>query len=250
MKKKTHDARETAHFPVLWESVIMTVEKEGGSAEFSTRVEDIKRNSIVVETPIRQTGNAVLVKGDKVEVCYSRKDAAYTFKASILDLFEGEHNAVELKTDGPVERKQRRRFVRLDISGAIRFRILDRPGRAEAVVGGELPGTLLNISAGGVLFETESEVVEDSILILSFSLKGKEGLENILAVVKRVDSDDGFYLVGAEFVTADNSADLGLESLKNLLPPGTGTFDDNLQKLILQFIYSQQVEFRMKGMLT
>ncbi len=235
----------------LWERLTLTLEKNGERSEFMTRVEDIKKNSFMFEMPIRQSGSAVLSKGDEVEVCYNKEDASYIFKASITDLFEEECNSVAVEARGEVSRVQRRRFVRLDISGNIKYRILDNPDTGDGNISPQISGTLLNISAGGILYETGSSLKEGALIVLSFSLKRKETLDNILSVVKRVERlDDNAYLVGAEFITEDNLADFGLDALKDILPAGTGTFDENLQKLVIQFIYKQQIELRQKGLLS
>lgn len=233
----------------LWEKIILIVEKRGVRSEFLTRLEDIKQSSYILEMPIRQSGNAGLSKGDVVEVTYNKKDAAYTFKASIKDLFEGESSSIEVEKISETSRTQRRQFVRLDISGGLEFRILESPESKEGSLSQKFHGSLLNISAGGVLFETETRIEADSLLILNFTLKGHYPLSNILAVVKRAEIiDDDIYIVGAEFIANENLARHGLETLGDFLPPGTGTFDDNLQKLLVQFIYKQQVESGKKEM--
>lgn len=234
----------------LWERVTLTIEKYGKKSEFLTRVEDIRRDSFVLEMPIRQTGELHLVKGDKVEVSYSRADAIYSFKASILDLFEGDVRTVKISKGSRIERVQRRKYVRLDISGKITFRkIEDNQDTAEGL-GPQLDGILLNISAGGLLFESPVKIKTGGFIILSFALKGSHALQNILAIVKRCEgSKHKGYLIGAEFLTKNNLANYGLENLEEFLPPGAGTFDDNLQKLVIKFIYDQQVELRKKGLL-
>ena len=114
----------------------------------------------------------------------------------------------------------------------------------------EFHGALLNISAGGFLYETDKKLQTDSLLIINFSLKGHHKLENILAVVKRAEvAEQGKFLVGAEFVTKENRSDYGLEKLSDYLPQGSGTFDENLQRLIVQYIYQQQVRIRKEGRL-
>ena len=100
------------------------------------------------------------------------------------------------------------------------------------------------------MFETDKNVPQDSLLIVKFKLRDHYALENILAVVKRSEeSEEGLSLVGSEFITKDNKSDYGLEKLDDYLPPGTGTFDENLQRLIVQFIYNQQVKLRKEGKL-
>lgn len=231
----------------LWERLSLILEGKGGKTEFLARVEDVKKGSFVVGTLVRHSGDAGLAKGDIVEVKYNREDAVYFFKASIKDLFEGDTRSAELEKKGETGRLQRRQYVRLDISGEMIFRVLDSRREPDGGLSRKFTGSLLNISAGGVLFETDSPVDPDTLLILDFSLKGQHSLNNILAVVKRVESlDDRNYLVGTEFITGENRAAYGLEALADFLPPDTGTFDEGLQKLVMQFIYNQQIEFRKK----
>jgi len=233
----------------LWDRVVLTLEKHGKRAEFVSRVEDIKRNAYVLEMPLRQSGELQFQKGDPVEVIYSRHDAVYSFKASILDLFEGDAKTMRIEKTSDVHRTQRRKYVRLDISGKMQFKTLDIENRDN--IGSDMAGTLLNISAGGVLFESSVRLPESGFIMVSFTLRGHQPLNGILAVVKRCDgSINAGYLIGAEFITKGNAAEYKLNNIGELLPPGAGTFDENLQRLVVQFIYSQQVELRKKGLLS
>lgn len=235
----------------LWDRLILVLDKNGRRSEFMSRVEDIKKKSYILSAPKRLIGEANLSKGDFVEVCYNKRDAAYTFKASITDLFIGESTSAEIKKTGKTIRVQRREYVRLDIDGDMSFRVLEVPGEHSGGLSPEYDGMLLNISAGGVLFETEKKLASGSLLILNFSLKEHHSLKNVLAVIKRAEkSEEKMYLIGAEFVTENNRRKYGLEKLGEFLPPGTGTFNENLQKLVVQFIYEQQVELRQKGFLS
>jgi len=234
----------------LWERVTLSIEKYGKKSEFLTRVEDIKRDSFVLEMPIRQTGELHLAKGDKVEVIYSRADAVYSFKASIMDLFEGDAKTIRISKGSQIDRIQRRKYVRLDISGKIVFRKIAGADDPQEGLGPELSGILLNISAGGLLFESPIRVKTTGVIVLSFTLKGSHNPQNILAIVKRCEgSKNKGFLIGAEFLTKANLAAYGLEKLAELLPPDAGTFDENLQKLVIKFIYDQQIELRKKGLL-
>jgi c-di-GMP-binding flagellar brake protein YcgR len=232
----------------LWDRLVLVLEKYDKRSEFVSRIEDIKRDSYVLEMPLRQSGELHLHKGDVVEVIYSRRDAVYSFKASILDLFEGDDKTLKIEKRSDVIRTQRRKYVRLDISGKMLFRAVDIENRDNS--GPEIGGTLLNISAGGVLFESSIKIPEQKFITVSFTLKGRQSLNGILAVIKRCEgSKTKGYLIGAEFITKQNSREYELDRIDEFLPPGAGTFDENLQKLVVQFIYSQQVELRKKGML-
>ncbi|OGC90835.1 MAG: hypothetical protein A2W25_12945 [candidate division Zixibacteria bacterium RBG_16_53_22] len=232
----------------LWDRVVLALEKFGERSEFVSRIEDIKHDSYVLEMPLRQSGQNHLHKGDAVEVIYSRRDAVYSFKASILDLFDGDEKTMRIERTSDINRTQRRKFVRLDLSGKMQFKTLDT-ARADNP-GPELLGTLLNISAGGVLFESPVKVSERGFIIVSFTLKGRQTLDGILAVIKRCEGSKAKgYLIGAEFVTRRNFGDHDIRQIDEFLPPGAGTFDENLQKLVVQFIYNQQVELRKKDLL-
>jgi c-di-GMP-binding flagellar brake protein YcgR len=231
----------------LWDRVVLVLEMHGNRSEFISRVEDIKRDSYVLEMPLRQSGELHFQQGDAVEVIYSRRDAVYSFKASILDLFDGEEKTMKIAQTSAINRTQRRKYVRLDISGKMQFRILDIDNRENS--GPDQSGILLNISAGGVLFESKVKVPEKGFIVVSFALKGHQTLNGILAVIKRSEgSKTKGYLIGAEFITRHNSAEYDLEYIDEFLPPGAGTFDENLQKLVVQYIYNQQVELRKKGL--
>lgn len=232
----------------LWDRVAIILEKDGNKSEFVTRVEDIRRDCYVFEMPIRHGGGLRLQKGDAVEVMYNRHDAVYSFKASILDLFEDDDGTVKVARTSETTRNQRRRYVRLDISGKMTFRALAEEGTDP--IGVETTGRLLNISAGGILFESPLLLRQNGLIIVSLALRAHQNIENILTMVKRCEGSKGRgYLVGAEFITKHNLADYGLEHIEQYLPPGTGTFDENLQRLVIQFIYDQQVELRKRDTL-
>jgi c-di-GMP-binding flagellar brake protein YcgR len=234
------------HPPTLWERVTIVLQKGGRKSEFASRIEDIRQGSYVLEMPIRQSGELSLSKGDNLEVTYSKAESAYTFKASILDLFE-EDGAVAIERKSPTSRLQRRKFIRLDISGKIAFRALDNSSGKGNGFGPEISGTLLNISAGGLLFECAHQLKSNSLILLDFTLKGRHALKDVLAVVKRCEAAKGKkHLVGAEFMTRSHYKEHGLEKLEEFLPPGCGTFDENLQKLVLRFIYDQQFEAKKR----
>ena len=234
----------------LWEKLVLFLNKDESTTEFISRVENIKKSSYVLEMPVRQSGKSNLRKGDSVEIRYNRRDAAYTFKASIKDLFVDDSGSVEIKRETQTSRDQRRKYVRLDISEEINFRIIEAPDDNNAEMSPDFDGSLLNVSAGGFLFETDKKLGSNSLLIVNFDLKEHQKLENILAVVKRVENAEGERsLIGAEFITRENRSEYGLEKLDEYLPHGSGTFDENLQKLIVRYIYKQQVKLRKEGQL-
>ncbi len=247
MKKRTSTEYNNLS---LWDNLTILLDNRGTRSEFISRIENIKRNSYNLEMPVRKSGKSNLQKGDIVEIRYNKHDAAYTFKASIKDLFVDSSGSIEISQESDTQRDQKRKYVRLDISEDINFRIIESSEENYAGMSPEFHGALLNVSAGGFLYETDKKIQTDSLLIINFDLKDHHKLENILAVVKRVEHvEQGKFLVGAEFITKENRSDYGLEKLNDYLPHDSGTFDEHLQRLIVQYIYQQQVKIRKEGRL-
>jgi c-di-GMP-binding flagellar brake protein YcgR len=217
--------------------------KDGESSEFVSRIKKIREKSYILEMPVRQTGSMKLKKGDIVEIRYNKKDAAYTFKASIKDLFVGNAGSIEISELDKPTAHQRRKNVRLDIAGDVTFRIIESPDSKDVGVSTERSGRLLNISAGGFLIETNQNIKNGSIIMTNFTLRNGEKLENILSIINRSEKLTGSaFLIGSEFIPSEKLAEFGLEKLMEFLPPDSGAFDERLQELVVRLMYKHQLK--------
>ncbi len=236
----------------LWERLELNLDIDNKKASFITRIEDIDKDKLTVESPVRISGDIELAVGQQIEAVSNKPDASFIFKAVVSEIDPHKENLTVLKPISKVERSQRRRFVRIDIAGGITFKTLDTSDSAEVCLGSEKKGELLNISAGGILIMSTEPLKQNDYLLMNFWMKNSQRLENILGIIKRVETSvdsetqESDNLVGIEFLTKEKSMANLSDNLNEILPPDTNYFSEALQQLVVQFVYKQQVEFRAK----
>lgn len=247
--KKINTENRATNAVRLWERLELKLTDGDEVSVFITRVEDISDDRFIVECPVRIKGELPLEVGQTIEAFINRQDTAYVFKAVVASIDPQKENMTTLQPISGLSRTQRRRFVRIDISGNIAFKVLDTSKHDHSLLGIERTGELLNISAGGILVISGEKLNQGDYLLMNFQLKNNQRLENIFGLVKRVDEQEGEYIVGIEFLTKEQSLESFPPDLAEFLPPNTGYFNDELQKVIIQFVYKQQVQLRKKGKL-
>jgi len=139
---------------------------------------------------------------------------------------------------------RKRKYVRLEVNSPLKFRVIEPVGAdLELTDQNSCSGTVLNISGGGVLMETSFRVQEGDFLVMQISLLDVEIISNIIGKVKRVDTDEkGPFIIGVEFLTAEQiqrelPADL-VEQLGDQLQ----SFDEQLRKMLLKYVFSHRTE--------
>jgi hypothetical protein len=141
-----------------------------------------------------------------------------------------------------VQKDDKRRFVRLEISSPMAMRKIHQAG-GEFWPNGEkhvIDGVILNISAGGVLVELEQSVDEGDIVSMRFTLQEDEKVDNVLGLVKRTDVDSGTFLVGIEFITRQQLYDLMSEREIELLPESLTGFDERIRQVVSKYVHRKQ----------
>lgn len=231
----------------LWDRLELKLEKPEGNSTFVTRIENIAKGNFQVECPVKITGNGNLIVGDIVEVIINHEDASYAFKGQILEVDGVKENLTTIKPTGKLSRIQRRKFVRLDMGSEVAFSTINLDSDADDFARRKFKGQLLNISAGGVLLVSPQKLSEGDYLLLNFKLKPGSDLENIIGIVKRVDTQGDEYLVGIEFLTREQVHEKSHWHIAQFLPPFATYFDDELEKHLVRFIYREQIIRKKSG---
>jgi len=251
-KTKSETKNDPAELVQLWERLELKLDQDGEAASFITRIEDIDSGRLTVECPIRVSGNLDLAVGQHLEVVVNKQNASYLFEAVVASIDYQNENLTILQPVSDYKKTQRRRFVRIDIDGDITFKTFDCSEQNKGMFSVENKGELLNISAGGILLITGKPINEDDLLLLNFWIKNSQRLENIPGIVKRVETSinsetqEREYLTGIEFLSKEKSEKHFHLNLAEYLPSDVNYFNDALQKLVVQFVYKQQVELRTK----
>jgi len=116
-------------------------------------------------------------------------------RLKIISDVEAGDNVLSVKKPFKLYKEEKRRYIRLEISEPIDLSILkdDVDSYWPEGDGPKYTGSILNISAGGVLVISDCPVKEGMIVLLKISLQDIEVLDNIIGLVKRVDDDEEYF---------------------------------------------------------
>jgi hypothetical protein len=136
-----------------------------------------------------------------------------------------------------------RRFVRLPWASPTVLRYLNGdPSTRTFLLSDRIPGTLLNVSAGGALILCENAPQAGELLTLELSFDDQASFGGILGKVKRAEPDEeGGFLVGVEFGTLGS---LSPERAEWQLPPGVVRFDRAFREALHHYLFTLEVARR------
>lgn len=143
-----------------------------------------------------------------------------------------------------LQQDDKRRFVRLEISSPMEMRKIKESGGNFWPQGErhEIDGTILNVSAGGVLVELEQSVDEGDIVSMHFTMQDVANLDNVLGLVKRTDVEGGSFVVGIEFINRARLKDLMSQAEIDLLPSKLTGFDERVREVLNTYIHEEKRE--------
>ena len=148
---------------------------------------------------------------------------------------------VEVRKPFKMDEDNQRRFIRLEISAPVWMKsVKDCLENFSTDDEYQYHGTVLNISAGGVLVEIEEAIAEKDIVLMRFILQDVEKLDNVLGLVKRVDKDGEGYLVGIEFVSRENLKDMLSQAEIDLLSDNVSGFDATVHNVLGKYLYREK----------
>ncbi len=164
-------------------------------------------------------------------------------RTKIISDIEAGENVVSVRSPFRLYKDQTRRYIRLEISEPIEYAVLkdESGGFWPQGDGPAFRGNILNLSAGGVLIESNDPVAEGALVVISMSLQEVEELDGIVGLVKRAVSDNGQWLVGIEFVPNEYLQD-GLSAAElDVIPENLTSFDERLSNVLSRYVYYRKV---------
>jgi c-di-GMP-binding flagellar brake protein YcgR len=164
-------------------------------------------------------------------------------RLKIVSDVEAGDNVVSVKAPFKLQSDQKRRFIRLEISEPVDYSVLrdSRDGFWPKGDGPQYKGSILNLSAGGVLILSADPIEEGNIVLLKMTLQDVELIDQIIGIVKRADSDEGEWLIGIEFISQESLADYFSEAEFALLPDNVASFNEKLRNVLNKYVYFKKV---------
>ncbi len=164
-------------------------------------------------------------------------------RTKIISDIDAGSNVLSVRRPFKLYAEQKRRYIRLEISEPIQMSILkdDADGFWPDGSGPHYSGSILNLSAGGVLVITVNPLREGMVGLLKMSLQGIEILDNIIGIVKRVEADAAESLVGIEFISKEYLKDIFSHSEIEILSDEIISFDERIKKTLDKYVFYKRV---------
>ena len=237
----------------VWERLHLAIGEPGKEGIYNCRVSDLGQGMLIISRPEYQYGDSLLANNRIVSARFTRADAAYSFRARLVETEPPSDDAMLLVDLGKVERLQRRRFVRLDMVFAAEYKFLYKPIEEPIEMTGKGFHSCrsINISAGGMLIQSKTEIRTNALVLFHCSDSGLDNLPKYLvAVCRQVRRDDkGNILAGFEFILAeDMSKYLSKREIQNI-PTRARSFNDKSQNALVTELFTEQLVMRQKGIL-
>ena len=169
-------------------------------------------------------------------------------RVKIISDIETDSNVVSVKKPFRLITENKRRYIRLEVSEPVTFTVV------KDTTGGFWPdgdgpafeGSILNLSAGGVLIVADNGLDEGTIVLLKMDLQDIEVLDHVVAMVKRSDSTDDEYLLGIEFIPREYLNDVFSRAEIDMLANRVASFDEQIRKTLNKYVYYQRVSQESK----
>jgi hypothetical protein len=157
---------------------------------------------------------------------------------------EAGRESINVREPFHLVRDQKRRFIRLEISEPIEILLVnDRTG--EVYDEDRAPGyrgSIMNLSAGGVLIECDSPIAEGSLVLIKMTLQDVEVVDRVLGLVKRADADGDKWLIGLEFISREQLRDYLSKAEIEVLPDNVNSFDERVRNVLNKYVYSHRIK--------
>ncbi len=164
-------------------------------------------------------------------------------RMKIISDVEAGDNVVSVKLPFKLHKEQKRRFIRLEISEPVNYSLLrdHTDGFWPLGDGPVYKGSILNISAGGVLIIGQDPIEEGAIVLIKMTLQDIEILDRVIGIVKRADVDQDEWLIGIEFISKEYLGDYFSDAEYDLLQDDIASFDEQLRNVLNKYVYYKRV---------
>lgn len=249
-KSRTLDDEELR----LWDRLELEFIQGKQTGIYVARIEDLRKDGIVINRPEWLRGEPLFSEGASCIVTYVRQICAYRFGAEIISAFmEGKKHLYLLSLPQSVKRVQRRRFVRVDVSADLQFaRISDDAGRIMAFKDLDWRQVKTrNISAGGIGFVCGEKIEKGTVFAVKLHIPRLNKTFQTLAAVARCvrDGDTERWFAGVQMFTREEFSS-GLRSInQNKIPSLFKKFGYKEQNELVNFVFSEEIRVRQKGVI-
>jgi c-di-GMP-binding flagellar brake protein YcgR len=236
----------------LWDKLELTIEVQGRTGRYHTRVEDITAEHLVVDRPVLIAGDALFSVGTYFSASFFKPDSAYTFTGRIGARQEGRTESYLIPIPTDIERNQRRRYYRLDVTAAVIIMPAEEllAGRASDGEIEQFDAKGIDISGNGLQVHARLDTEASLRVLLLVNLENFSRELSLIGIIRRrVLRTDRMREYGIEFFTSEELPLILKESELRQIPERFRSFNEIQRTTLLNYIFGQQVEMKKKGLI-
>lgn len=161
---------------------------------YRTLIEEVGEKIISVGALFQQGQVVPLREGTKVKLTFWDETSAYSFQAKIMQRIAYPVPIFVLELPNTITKVQRRNFVRVPAIYPLAFRIVNKEGLSDLY-----KATLIEMSGGGMRFETEVWVENNSLLFTHLTIPNGDLQSPVRVCRSEKIENSKRYMVSVEF---------------------------------------------------
>ncbi len=208
----------------------VTLELNGQAESYPTRIEEVRADTLVIATPLRQREYIQLPQGRRVMLQIVRRNSPYFYESSVVgpEWSDGQQmTVVRRPADNSGQTLRRHVRVNVTISDA-QFWVEGEDGK----FGPTQTGSILDISAGGLLAMSREGLPEKSTVLTRFTLSRQAG--SLMASIQILRN-------------YERVSDLGVRTFRSHCQ--FVELPEREQDRLIKFVFQRERELRAKALL-
>lgn len=159
---------------------------------FSSRIEDLAGDNILVAAPFRQGIPVSFPLGKEIYIRVRKDGITHLLHTKLIERRKRPQYLFLLSKPFNVSRLQMRNWVRVDADLPVNYRMAGYPIDF-------YQATTVDISGGGIGLHSEHEIDKDTLLELQVQLPNSYLLQSTGLVTRCLPEKKGYYVIGIEF---------------------------------------------------
>jgi c-di-GMP-binding flagellar brake protein YcgR len=205
----------------------LLIMNDNNQSQYVSRVDNINEDGTIdVLIPISKRRIVYINEDTVLKVIITKEAAIYEFKAEIENKLFGVDPLLRLKRTSDIQKIQRRNYFRLKSLNTIKIRKI--VNLKEAIFSEYFNATMVDISGGGLAFNSELELDINDLIEISVTLNSNT--INLLGMVVRADRNENNLKI----------MEYGINFEK---------ITDTERNIIMTFIFEEQRKLAKKGLI-
>lgn len=159
---------------------------------FSSRIEDLPGDNILVAAPFRQGTPVSFPLGKEIRIRVRKDGVTHLLHTKLIERKKSPQYLFLLSNPFKISRLQMRNWVRVDADLPVNYRMAGYPIDF-------YQATTVDISGGGIGLRSEHEIDKDTLLELQVQLPKAYLLQSTGLVTRCLPEKRGYYVIGIEF---------------------------------------------------